>query len=135
MTDGPIIDASISRLADRNELPRQCRFLSTHKAAADTRRLFLPAKDAVRFVDIVAGGLVPRFQRSNGQILGYQARTFQPPRQRITYPVQALRGSGKAFGCFLSSRGVISASQTRRALEVGEIIAYSRRSDRVLSPL
>jgi hypothetical protein len=73
----------------------------------------------------LAGCLVLRFQRSNGQIPGYQARTSPPARQRIAYRVQALGGSGKAFRCFLSSRGgvilpngplaVISSEQPKRS--------------------
>jgi hypothetical protein len=51
----------------------------------------------------LVGCLVLRFQRSNGQIPGYQARTFPPVRQRIACRVQALCGSGKAFCCSLDA--------------------------------
>jgi hypothetical protein len=64
-----------------------------------------PGKRRSTLCGYLAGGLVPRFQRSNAQIPGYQARTFPAARQRIAYPVQALGGSGKAFGCFLSFPG------------------------------
>jgi hypothetical protein len=51
----------------------------------------------------LVGCLVLRFQRSNGQIPGYQARTFPPVRQRIACRVQALCGSGKASCCSLNA--------------------------------
>jgi hypothetical protein len=60
-----------------------------------------PGKRRSTLCGYLAGCLVLRVQRSNGQTPGYQARTFPPPRQRIAYRVQALGGSGKAFGCFL----------------------------------
>jgi hypothetical protein len=70
-----------------------------------------PGKRRSTLCGYLAGCLVLRFQRSNGQIPGYQARTSPPPRQRIAYPVQALGGSGKAFGCFLSSQGGVILAQ------------------------
>jgi hypothetical protein len=52
----------------------------------------LPGKRRSTLYGYLAGCLVLRFQRSNGQIPGYQARTFPPARQRIAYRVQALGG-------------------------------------------
>ena len=63
-----------------------------------------PGKGRSTLCEYLAGCLVLRFQRSNGQIPGYQAPTFPPPRQRIAYRAQVRGGSGKAFGCFLSTR-------------------------------
>src|SRR5882757_903853 len=71
----------------------------------------LPGKRRSTLCGYLVGCLVLRFQRSNGQIPGYQARTFPPTRQRIAYLVQALGGSGKAFVCFLSPRGGVILAQ------------------------
>jgi len=64
-----------------------------------------PGKRRSTLCGYLAGCLVLRFQRSNGQIPGYQAGTFPPPHQRIAYRVQVLGASGKAFGCSLSPWG------------------------------
>ena len=63
-----------------------------------------PGKRRSTLCGYLAGCLVLRFQRSNGQIPGYQARIFPPARQRISYRFQGLGGFGKAFGCFLRAR-------------------------------
>jgi hypothetical protein len=74
------------------------------KRLSKARASIPPGKRCSTLCGYLAGGSVLRFQRSNVQIPGYQARTFLPPRQRIAYRVQALGGSGKAFGCFLNGR-------------------------------
>jgi hypothetical protein len=95
--------------------PCRCRWRLSWLGRGKHLSSIPPGKRRSTLCGYLAGWLVLRFQRSNGQIPGYQARTSPPPRQRIAYPVQALGGSGKAFGCFLSSRGsmAIQASVTR----------------------
>jgi hypothetical protein len=63
----------------------------------------LPGKRRSTLCGYLVGSLVLRFQRSNGQIPGYQVRTFPPARQRIAYRVQALGESGKAFALLRKS--------------------------------